>query len=200
MLLAAQPVGLFGRKQLRDRAVGPGETRGGARVARPFLPGADRHQSGLAEHHDFAHVVVGRADQIDERERLRPFAHRLGAGARLAGPAAGQDQPIDPIARRRPLLGPRPQRPVVKQLVDFLAAEPRQKPGSLGRREREQIADLADHRRVAGRAAPPAPAARRARFLTGLRASAHASALGDGIMRAAMALSLARSRSRACSS
>jgi hypothetical protein len=108
MLLSPQTVGLLGGKQLRDGAVGPGEARGGARVARPLPLRADRHQPGFAEHHDVAHVVVSRADQVDDGEVLDPFAHRLGAGARLAGAAAGQDQPIDPIARRRRLLGPRP--------------------------------------------------------------------------------------------
>ena len=73
VLFSPQPVRLLGREQLRHRAVGPGEARGGARIVRPLAGRADRHQPGFAEHHDVAHVVVRRADQIDDREGLDPF-------------------------------------------------------------------------------------------------------------------------------
>ena len=53
------------------------------------------------------YVVFGRADEIDVRIGLHPFAHRLGAGARLAGAAPRKDEPNDPVARGRRLLGPR---------------------------------------------------------------------------------------------
>src|SRR5580704_9410770 len=73
--------------------------------------------AGFAEHHHVARIVAGRPDQIDDRESLDPFAHRLRAGPRLAGAAAGEDQPIDPVARRRQLIGPRPEAPVEQQIA-----------------------------------------------------------------------------------
>ena len=65
---------------------------------RALVGRAAGEEAGFAEHHHVAHVVGGRADQIDDRKALDPFAHRLRAGARLAGAAAGEDQPIDPVA------------------------------------------------------------------------------------------------------
>ncbi len=199
MLLSPEPVRLLGGEQLRDGAVGPGETGGGARIARPLSARADRHQPGFAEHHDVAHVVVRRADQIDDGEGLGPKANRFRAGARLAGAAAGEDQPIDPVARRRRLLGPRPQRPVVKQLDALLLVESAKQLGALGRQEFEQLADIAEHRAAGGMASPASPA-RCARLAAGLRARAHASDFRAAIMRAAIVLSLVSSRSRAPSS
>ena len=171
MLLAAQPVRLFGREQQRRRAVRPGEAAGGARVARPLAARADRHQSGFAQHHHVAHVVVGRADQVDDGEALHPFAHRLGAGAGLAGAAAGEDQPVDPVARRRPLVVARPQRPVAEDLVALLVVQRRQQLGALGGRQREQRADVAQQRRGAAVVAPAAGRAARAAFAPALRGS-----------------------------
>ena len=121
MLLAAQPVGLLGRKQLRGRAVGPGEARRGVRVMGALLIEAASQQAGLPQHHHVARVVGGGADEIDDGIGLHPFAHGLGAGARLAGAAPGEDQPIDPIAARRQLVGPRPETPVAQQ---FFAEPP----------------------------------------------------------------------------
>ena len=108
MLLAAQPVRLFGREQQRDGAVRPGEPAGSARVARPLVARADRHQSGFAQHHHVAHVVVGRADQVDDGEALRPIRapprRRRGSCRRRGrrGSASRSSRPAAAAGRRAP--------------------------------------------------------------------------------------------------
>src|ERR1700722_4064074 len=96
--------------------------------------------AGFAEHHHVARIVAGRPDQIDDRESLDPFAHRLRAGPRLAGAAAGEDQPIDPVARRRQLIGPRPEAPVEQQIAAPGLIERMQKFALLAGRQSQHFA------------------------------------------------------------
>ena len=119
VLLAPQPVGLLGREQLAHRAVRPFEPQVGGEETGPLVAPAAGEDAGFAPHHDVARVGDGRADQVDDRVGLHPVAHRLGAGARLARPAPGEDEPDDPVAVRRRLVGARPERPVMKQLRAF---------------------------------------------------------------------------------
>jgi hypothetical protein len=74
----------------------------------------------------------------------------------------------------------------VEQLVALLLAEFAEQPGALRRRQFEQDADIAPHRRAAGGAASPAPPARRARLAPGHCAGAHVAAFRAAIMRAAL--------------
>ena len=137
VLLAAQPVRLLGREELAHRAVRPFEPRRSA--AKKRGRSSRRQQARMPDsplHHDVAHVGDGRADQVDDRVGLHPVAHRLGAGARLAGAAAGEDEPDDPVARRRRLVGARPERPVVEESARIRAR--RSSPAS-GRAWRAEI-------------------------------------------------------------
>ncbi len=56
-------------------------------------------QAGDALHHHLARVVLGLADQRDARMRIaeRELAHPFGAGARLAGAAATENEPGGPV-------------------------------------------------------------------------------------------------------
>jgi hypothetical protein len=141
VLLAAQPVGLLGGEQLRHRAIGPGQAARGARVARTVPLRAAGEQSGFPQHHHVANVVMSRANQIDDRIGLRPFAHRFGAGPRLAGAAAGQDQPVDPIAVRRKLIVARPEPPIVQDVIAFGGAQLQKPRLALFVVERKQMAN-----------------------------------------------------------
>jgi hypothetical protein len=67
----------------------------------------------------------------------------------------------------------------------MLLAEFAEQSGALCRRQLQQDADVAPHRRVAGGAASPASPARRARLALGLCARAHVSDFRAAIMRAA---------------
>src|ERR1700733_2527740 len=75
--------------------------------------------AGFAPHHNVAGVRERGPDQVDDRVVLHPGAHRLRASPRLAGAASGEDEPDDPVAVRRSLVGAGPERPVVKQLRAF---------------------------------------------------------------------------------
>ena len=58
-----------------------------------------REQSGNALDHHLARVVLGLADQRDARSGIvdRDRAHPFGAGARLAGAAATENEPGGPV-------------------------------------------------------------------------------------------------------
>ncbi len=71
----------------------------------------------------------------------RPGPHGLGAGAGLAGAAAGQDQPIDPIALRRALIGPRPERPIIVEVRRLLDGEPPEEPRALVGRQLQELVE-----------------------------------------------------------
>ena len=144
VLLAAQPVGLIGGEQIALRAARPFEPAGRGEVARALVPAAAVEDAGFAEHHHVAHVVGGRADQIDDRKGLRPSPDRLGAGAGLAGAASGEDQPDDPVAGRRLLVRARPEGPVVERLHAFERRQLREQPGALAGVHRQHVADPQD--------------------------------------------------------
>ena len=162
VLLAAQPVGLLGGKQLRHGAVRPAQALGSAGVTRALRRGADRHQAGLAQHHDVPDVVVGGADQVDDGEALDPLAHGFGARARLAGAAPGQNDPIDPVAWRRLLVRTAPEGPVVKEFRALLRSERGERAGAVGGAQLQEIVEFRYVRPAAvgrpGRA-PPSRAA-----------------------------------------
>src|SRR5271156_1650430 len=73
----------------------------------------ENSEGNLKEADNRADVVSGGADQVDVAIALDPLAHGLGPDARLAHPASREDDPIDPVAVRKPLLGAGPERPVV---------------------------------------------------------------------------------------
>ena len=86
---------------------------------RPLVSAATGEDAGFAPDHCVAHVRDRRADQVDDRVGLRPITHRLGASPRLARSAPSEDEPDDPVAGRRRLVGARPEVPVMKQLRAF---------------------------------------------------------------------------------
>ena len=158
MLLAAQTVGLLGREQEGDGAVRPFDPRGGVEVARPFVPAAAVENAGFAQDHRVAHVGRRRADEVDDRIVLRPMAHRLGARPRFPRAAPGEDQPDDPVARRRRLLRAGPEIPVMKQLGAFERRHRAHDPGAFAGIEAEDVADAGDQAAGnEGRARPADP-------------------------------------------
>jgi hypothetical protein len=78
---------------------------GGARAGR-----SDGQDPGGAFDHHSARFAERSGDQRDSRGRigLGDEPHPFGAGARLAEPAPGHDQPGVPAARRRKLAVVRP--------------------------------------------------------------------------------------------
>ncbi len=197
VLLAPEPVGLLGGKHQADGAVRPFEPRGAGEEAGPFVPPAAVEDARFAKHHRVADVGCGRPDEVDDRVGLDPPAHRLGAGARLARAAPGEDQPDDPVARRRRLIGARPERPVMKQLGAFERRHLRDDPRALAGFEPEEVADMRDPH--AGREGGARPADARPRF--GLsRSGVHSLGLSaPGPSRTTTALSLSKSRPRSSS-
>ncbi len=157
VLLAAQPVRLLGGEELAHRAVRPFEPSGrGADSAAAPRARQQARMPDSPEHHHVAHVVGGRADQVDERKRPRPSPDRLGAGAGLARAAAGQDQPDDPVAGRRLLVGARPEIPVAQKLLavpSVIAARMR------APLVRTAVSRRSPIRRIGGRTSPAAASA-----------------------------------------
>ena len=175
VLLAPEPVGLLGREEPAHRAVRPFEAQVGGEEARPLIGPAAGENAGFAGDHGVAHVGEGRADQVDDRVGLHPVAHRFGARAGLAGAAAGQDEPDDPVARRRRLVGARPERPVVIQLRAFERRHRLDEPDAGAGFEFENVAGPLDLCARGQVRAPPAGARGAAR----LRFVAHSAGLLD---------------------
>src|ERR1700677_340934 len=119
VLLAPEPVRLFRGAQRAHRAVRPFEPKVGCEKAGTFVVPTASENAGFTPDHDVAGVGDGGADQIDDRVGLHPVADRLRASPRLARPASGEDEPDDPVAVRRSLLGAGPERPVMEQLRTF---------------------------------------------------------------------------------
>lgn len=76
----------------------------------------DCQDARFAGYHYVAHIRRRAADQVDNTTGMRfgfvPYP--LGAGARLAPIAAGEDKPNPPRkSRRRQLLGPCPKPPII---------------------------------------------------------------------------------------
>ena len=117
--------------------------------------------------HRVAHVGDGRADQVDDRVGSLPSDAPL---RRPVSPSAapGKDEPDDPVAGRRRLIGASPKRPVMKQLLAFERRHRFEEPGAGAGLEVENVADPLDlgARDEAGRRR-----ARRAAGATSLRRS-----------------------------
>ena len=199
MLLAAEPVRLLGREQVAHRAGRPFEPSGGGEIARTLLPGAAVENAGFAEHHHVAHVVGGRADQVDDRVGRRPSPHRFGAGARLAGAPPGENEPDDPVARRRRLLGARPEGPVVEEPRAFVRRELSEHLRALADAKLEQVADPQDRPVEGDRRVGFSDARLRTAGLSGLRRRVRHVAGLSSSSRAAITLSLLMRRSRSSS-
>jgi hypothetical protein len=103
-LRAAQTFRVLRRKGFRHRAIRPLQTPARRNPDRPLVPVIRGKEAGDAFDHHFAYVVLGFADERDaahgpvgifkitEREPPHPF----GAGARLAGTAAAENEPSGP--------------------------------------------------------------------------------------------------------
>ena len=191
VLLAPEPVGLLGREQLAHRAVRPFEPKvRGEEVGALVGPAAGKN-AGFASHHDVARVGDGGADEVDDRVGVHPVSHRLRAGPRLARAAPGEDEPDDPVAIRRSLVGAGPERPVMKQLRAFARRHPRTG-------ERACRGRASENRR---RADPAAWNETRMRTPSsgGLRRFVGHSAGSSGWSRSAISLIFFRSRARSSS-
>src|SRR6185437_8965383 len=97
-LRPAQALGLVGREERRDGAVGPGEAALRRLVERALPRRRNRQETALALDHDIARIGRGRRDQCDALGRAphRFLAHEFGAAARLAEAAPGKQLPDAP--------------------------------------------------------------------------------------------------------
>src|SRR5579872_5018850 len=144
MLLAAQAVRLLGGEEQRAGAIRPGQAAAGALIGRPLGGRAASENTGFTKHHDVAYIGSGGADEIDGLVGLDPAPHRLGAGAGLAGAAAGENEPGHPIAGRRQLIVAGPEAPVVGEDRALLLRQPAEQAEALWTLIGEKIAHVAD--------------------------------------------------------
>ena len=144
VLLASEPLGLFGGEKPAHRAVRPFEAQVGGEEARLLVAPAAGEDPGFAGDHGVAHVGDRRADEVHDRVGLDPVTHGFGAGAGLACAAAGKDEPDDPVAGRRRLVGARPELPVMKQLRAFERRHRREELGPVTGLKLEKVADPFD--------------------------------------------------------
>ncbi len=124
VLRPTQAFRLLSRIAIGRRAVRPDQPPLGRLEGGPLPGRADVHQARLTLDHHIAHIRRRGAHEGDPptaRSHLRP--HPLGPGPGLAEAAAGQDQPIAPVARRRQLRRPTPYRPAVVQQHRSLVIE-----------------------------------------------------------------------------
>src|ERR1700733_11088845 len=123
------------------------------------------------------------------------MAHRLGASPGLAGAAPGEDEPDDPIAVRRSLVGAGPERPVMKQLRAFKRRHLLEHAHARVEVELQKIGDAPDPaaREQTRAREPDVPGLGRLRLLGGHSAGC------SGWRRSAISLILFRSRVRSSS-
>lgn len=123
VLLAAETIWLLGGVKVALGAVWPDEPQLRRLVDRREPGRGDREDAALSLDEDVADIARRGADQRLPSVALRAngIDRPLAQGARLAEPAACEEQPCPPVPGGRELLGPGPERPIVKKcsLVRF---------------------------------------------------------------------------------